>query len=149
MLNCVRQQIRQQLFHPFTVPISIQIALRLDIDQKLGIADRTSSATSRARVPRFALTRVIGIGLPNRPRAKSRMSLTIRFKRCALLTMRDAVPSCFSFMPSASTSDDALSKMELSGLRRGPTWQEIDRGIEPHAVRRRALFLRRRDRRLG
>jgi len=34
MLNCVRQQIRQQLFHPFTIPISIQIALHPDIDPK-------------------------------------------------------------------------------------------------------------------
>jgi len=30
--------------------------------------------------------------------------------------MRDAVPSCFSFRPSAAASDNALSKMELNWI---------------------------------
>jgi hypothetical protein len=99
-------------YTPFRSPISIQSPSVSTSTKNSDLADRTSSATSRARVPRLIRSHplVIGIGLPKRPRAKSRISFTTWFKRRAAHCARRRPELLFSFRPSAPAGDVALKQ---------------------------------------
>jgi hypothetical protein len=124
MLNRIDQKIGHHLLKRVRIPISLEIAIGLAIDDAAGVFGLHLADHLMSDRPKCDGALVMGIGTPRRLRAKSRISLTMFVKR----PLSFCITCCWLSPVQPMRRRQVQSRLSNCGGRR-PESLKIGRGI--------------------